>query len=259
MIAVKGSWWRGGIGTLLALVCLRSIGVVALPDVLPVAMFSEMNPVEGLPAEWEFNPLASAYDETQFDLVRSDRGVVLRARSDAAGASIAVFQSIDPTKYPILEWHWKVNSIVEAGKADMKASSDLPARLYVTFDRERSLQNQLKALAFRAMGFKSVGTRAIVYVWANRVEKGRVFADPYVGWHWLLPVESGTTHVGTWRTERRNVRTDYRRIFGEAPPPIRSIGILTDTEQTGGTVTAYYGDIVVRKTMPDSGAVGTSP
>lgn len=262
MTHTRTAWGLGGVGgVLVALVCLGTTvdATVDPPDIFPMALFSEREPSHELPAEWRLNPLASAYDETQFDLVRSERGVVLRARSDTAGASVGIFRTVDLSEYPILEWRWKVNSLVEGGKADVKSRSDLPARLYVTFEHELSLRNRLKVVVFRAMGFEAVGKRSIGYVWANRIEKGRVFTDPYVDWHRLLPVESGTTHVGRWRTERRNVRADYRRIFGENPPPVKSIGILTDTEQTNGSVTAYYGDILFRKTVPDSATVERLP
>lgn len=254
----RSAWDVGRVGgLLLAFVCLGAAvgGQVDPPEILPVALFSEMDPSQGLPAEWELNPLASAYDETQFDLVDTERGVVLRARSDGAGAGIVVSRSVDLSEHPILEWRWKVESVVEDGKADVKARSDLPARLYVTFDHDLSLRNRLKMVVFRAMGFAAVGRRSIGYVWANRMEEDSAFADPYVDWHQLLPVESGTTNAGRWRVERRDVRADYRRIFGEEPPPVKSIGILTDTEQTGGSVTAYYGDILFRKAAPD-GAIG---
>lgn len=257
----RSSWSRSGIGVLLALVGVgvalayvraTANGLADSGDVRPVATFSEMDPSDGLPSDWEFNPLASAYDETQFDLVHSERGVVLRAQSDSAGAAMGVSCSVDLAEHPILEWRWKIDGVIPDGKADVKARSDLPARLYVTFDYDLSLQNRLKLVVFRAMGFSTVGKRSIGYVWANRMEEDSAFADPYVDWHQLLPVESGTTNVGRWRIERRDVRADYRRLFGEEPPPVKSIGVLTDTEQTGGSVTAYFGDILFRGSVPDS-------
>lgn len=261
MIQTRHMWRLGGIGGVLLVglvwAGMAGGGGVELQDRIPMATFSEMAPSRDLPSEWEFNPLASAYDETQFALVRADRGVVLRAQSNSAGASVGIFRSVDLSEHPILEWRWKIESVVEDGKADVKARSDLPARLYVTFDHDLSLWNRLKMVVFRAMGFSAVGQRSIGYVWANRMKEDSTFADPYVDWHQLLPVESGTTNVGHWRVERRDVRADYRRIFGEEPPRVKSIGILTDTEQTGGSVTAYYGDIFFRRTMPDSTTAGS--
>jgi hypothetical protein len=42
------------------------------------------------------------------------------------------------------------------------------------------------------------------------------------------------------------VLDDYRTAFGDDPPPVNSIAIMTDTDNTDGEATAYYGDIVFR-------------
>jgi hypothetical protein len=41
----------------------------------------------------------------------------------------------------------------------------------------------------------------------------------------------------------QNVYEDYKRAFGEEPGRIKAIGIMTDTDNTGQSVEAYYGDI----------------
>ena len=46
--------------------------------------------------------------------------------------------------------------------------------------------------------------------------------------------------------ERRNVHADYRRAFGEVPPPVNGIHIITDTDDTREFATACYGDVVAR-------------
>ena len=63
----------------------------------------------------------------------------------------------------------------------------------------------------------------------------------------MIPVESGCAYCGTWRTERRNIYEDYREAFGEEPPPISGVAIMTDPDNTGERTTAYYGDIVFKK------------
>lgn len=46
---------------------------------------------------------------------------------------------------------------------------------------------------------------------------------------------------------RRNIVDDYRRAFGEDPPHVGAIAIMTDTDNTGETATAWYGDIVATR------------
>jgi hypothetical protein len=61
----------------------------------------------------------------------------------------------------------------------------------------------------------------------------------------MVAVESGDEKAGTWVTEERNVYEDYRRLFGEEPPMIGAVALMTDTDNTGGEATAYYGDITL--------------
>jgi len=229
------------------------------PDVVPVGVFSEMDPSRVLPVEWQPLTLAAAYEKTEYDLVQSDRGTVLRARSDGSASGLLKENRIDLGTHPILEWRWKVSRIFEEGTARNISRNDLPARLIVTFDyRDLSLANRFKAVAIRALGYDVVPKRALIYFWANQVERHTVLDNTQASWFKMVAVQTGTTHVGTWQTERRNVRNDYRRIFGEEPPPVEQIALLTDANDIEDSVTAYYGDIVFRRATPDSTAVDTT-
>ncbi|MER3424856.1 MAG: hypothetical protein C4293_18180, partial [Nitrospiraceae bacterium] len=39
----------------------------------------------------------------------------------------------------------------------------------------------------------------------------------------------------------------YKRVFGEEPSMISGVAIMTDTDNTGESATAYYGDILFKK------------
>jgi len=56
-------------------------------------------------------------------------------------------------------------------------------------------------------------------------------------------VASGPTAVGSWQTVTRNWRDDYQKAFGQAPGPLIKVGVMSDTDNTGETVDAWYGDI----------------
>jgi hypothetical protein len=61
----------------------------------------------------------------------------------------------------------------------------------------------------------------------------------------VVAVESGPGKVGTWVAEQRNIYEDYKRAFGEEPPRIGAVAVMTDTDDTGDDVTAWYGDITL--------------
>ena len=60
-----------------------------------------------------------------------------------------------------------------------------------------------------------------------------------------IVVESGPARLRQWLHYSRDVRADFERAFGEAPQTLQSIGIMTDTDNTGAEATAWYGEILL--------------
>ncbi len=62
----------------------------------------------------------------------------------------------------------------------------------------------------------------------------------------MIVVESGPARLRQWIGYERDIVADYRRAFGEDPPPISGVALMTDSDNTGESVVAYYGDIALR-------------
>lgn len=65
---------------------------------------------------------------------------------------------------------------------------------------------------------------------------------------YIIVAESGPAKLNTWITEKRNVHDDYQRAFGEGPPMISGVAIMTDTDNTCESAEAYYREIVFKRT-----------
>lgn len=224
----------GGMGTL-------------VPDVIRVGAFSTQDTSRAVPEGWREITFDNIETTTEYDLIRVDRGVVVRAQSDGGAGGLVTEQRINLTEYPVLEWRWKVDGVVEEGNARTKEGDDYPARLYVTFDYDDlGVVDQVKLAALRLLGYDEIPTRALNYVWANRVDRYTILENAYTDWVMMVAVRSGRENTGEWVAERRNVLADYRAAFGGEPPAVNGIAIMTDTDNTGGDATAYYGDILFR-------------
>lgn len=155
------------------------------------------------------------------------------ARSRGAASGLYKEVTLDPAKYPVLRWSWKIRGTIPKGNAMTKAGDDYAARVYVVFPRTFSF--------FR--------TRAVNYIWANRIPRGSTLPNAFTSNAMMVAVESGDEKAGTWVAEERNVVEDYRMLFGEDPPAIGAVALMTDTDNTGGETVAYYGDITLQ-TLP---------
>lgn len=136
--------------------------------------------------------------------------------------------SVDTSKYPKLSWSWRIERPLKREDIASKSGDDFAARVYVVFPRT----------FFWRM-------RAINYVWAARMPKGSVAPSPYTRNSVIVAVQSGDEKAGQWVFEERNIYEDYKRIFGEDPPLLGGIAIMTDTDDTRDEATAWYGDITL--------------
>ena len=181
----------------------------------------------GLKPAWE---VKSFKGTTDYQVVTDGGGKVLRAESKGTASGLVYAIDYAPADYPVLAWRWKVANIIPQGDETVKSGDDYAARVYVVFPHW--------------LFFK---TRSINYIWANKLPKEAFLPNAFTGNAVMLAVESGPGRVGEWIGERRNIVDDYRRFFGEEPPAVGAIAIMTDTDQTGSTATAWFDDIRIEQ------------
>lgn len=174
---------------------------------------------------WEEKSFAG---NTTYELVENHGRKVLKAVSDQSASGLFKEVDIDLKQYPILRWSWKVEGIVAGGDAFTKEGDDYAARVYIVFP-----------------AFLFWNTRGINYIWANKLPKGQAVPNAYADKVIMLAVESGPAKAGQWVSEERNVYEDFKKLFGEEPPALGAVAIMTDTDNTGGRAVAYYGDITL--------------
>ncbi len=86
-------------------------------------------------------------------------------------------------------------------------------------------------------------TRALNYVWSSKKERGADWPNAYASQARMIAVRSGEDADGVWRTERRNVLEDFQRYHDRSPDEINAVAIMTDCDDVGQPVEAWYGEI----------------
>lgn len=218
-------------------------------QVLEVARFSTRQPGSGLPEGWKPLTFKKIPKPTVYELVRDGERVVVKAVSESSASGLMKEVKINPKEFPILRWSWKVENLIQKSDVTRKEGDDYPARLYITFEYDPgkvSVGKKLKFLAGRAL-FGDIPIAAINYIWETKTQVGTVLANAYTDFVKMIVVQSGPQNVGRWIEESRNLYEDYKNAFGEEPPMINGVAIMSDTDNTGERVTAYYGDITFIK------------
>jgi Protein of unknown function (DUF3047) len=215
------------------------------PSVIDVAKFSSGMVGQMLPDGWKPLTFTKIPKQTSYELINDGGVVVVKAVSEAAASGLIKVVNIDPKEYPIVRWRWKVENILKHNDVTRKAGDDFPARLYVTFayDPDKvSFGKKLKFKAGQAL-FGDIPIAALNYIWDTKAPIGAIVENAYTDFAQMVVVESGEKKVGLWVHEERNIYNDYKEAFGEEPPLINGLAIMSDTDNTKERVTAYYGDI----------------
>ncbi|MBL8075501.1 MAG: DUF3047 domain-containing protein, partial [Nitrospira sp.] len=186
---------------------------------------------------------------TTYELVEEGAQVVVKAMSDSSASGLTKEVRIDPKEFPIVRWRWKVDNLLQKSDATRKDGDDYPARLYITFEYDPEMVSFGKKLKYKAGQalFGDIPIGAINYVWETKTPVGAILDNAYTDFVKMVVVESGPGRIGLWVDESRNIYEDYKKAFGEEPPMINGVAIMSDTDNTKEQATAYYGDILFMK------------
>jgi len=207
------------------------MAAVAAADVVVEDWSSQPVGTKGIPPPWQKQRWGSpAYD---FTIVEDGGRKVLRLRSagDSSNISKEIKGKVNLKEMPVLEWTWKVVALPKGGDSRKKETDDQAAQLYVTWPRFP----------------EAVRSRIIGYIWDTTAPAGAVIKSQKTGTVTYVVVRSGPAELGRWLSERRNVREDFKRIYGEEPddPSVVTFGI--DSDDVRGSAESYMGPILFRR------------
>lgn len=227
------------------LLCSPTLSSADSPVVLDVAKFSTGQPGSSLPDSWKPLTFKKVRKLTQYELVKDGDTVVVKATSEASASGLTREIKIDPKVFQIVRWRWKVVNLLKNSDVYRRDGDDYPARLYITFEYDPDKVSFGKKLKFKAGQaiFGDIPIGALNYIWDTHAPVGAIIENAYTDFAQMVVVESGAQKVGLWVSEERNIYEDYKRAFGEEPPLMNGVAIMTDTDNTKERATAYYGDI----------------
>jgi hypothetical protein len=217
--------------------------VAATPDPAP---FSTAATLDVLPAGWTPVRISRLKKSTEYRLVPVEGTVALQATADASASGLRFETSADLHEYPWLAWTWNVPEL--NGRADNTLAhvEDSPARVIVVFEGGREDLPAAERINYdlaKAMGGNELPYATLMYIWENHLPEGAIITHHFSSRIKMIVAGTGRKDLGIWHEERVNLLEDYRRAFGEEPPRVRAVGIMSDSDNTGARTVAYYGDI----------------
>ncbi len=167
---------------------------------------------------------------TRYSVVQDDGNAVLRADSDRSASAIWREVNLRPGASGSISWRWKVQRTVPDNLEEReKKGDDYAARVFVVFGAQPFSRK----------------AQALCYVWAASEPIGSVYPNPYYSRVQTIVLQSGDERAGQWIVESRDFVSDYREYFGVAPDSLTGIAIMSDTDNTGTSTTAWFDDITL--------------
>jgi hypothetical protein len=169
---------------------------------------------------------------TDYQITQLDHIQVLKAESHSSASGLFKEQRINLLETPFLNWRWRIDHHLKKHNEQSKAGDDYSARIYVVVSG----------------GWAFWKTKAINYVWTSHSKKGKSWPNAFAGKSaMMLAIRSSSDKTQTWYEEKRNILQDLKDQFGTDIVFIDAVAIMTDTDNTNDSATAYYGDIYFSK------------
>jgi hypothetical protein len=251
-MTIRPTWCRTLAVLISALGTLGIVGCAVAPNAndaprTSVTPFSTAKAEGPLPPGWGLKQLSRFKRDTAYRLVADPTGVtVVEARAEQSASGVGKRLNVDPNAMPWIQWSWNVPTLIASADNTRRHAEDSPVRVIVTFDgdankldfEDRAVSARAKALTGEALPYAT-----LMYIWENKAPIDEIIESVHTTRVKMIVVESGAARNGRWLDYERNIARDFERAFGEKPGRILSLGIMTDTDNTGERAVAYYGDI----------------
>jgi len=223
----------------------RSPLVTSLRELFPTP-FSLSTSLEGLPEGWKLYRLFRFKALTEYGLVRDGDTTVVRARARSSASGIEHPVSIDLQRHPVAQWRWRVPKLIPEADNTVPGTADAPARVIFMFEGGRERLPPFEQINFdlaRALTGNELPYATLMYIWEPGRSEGDIITHYNSTRVKMIVAANAERNLATWHDARVNLLEDYRRAFGEEPPRIKTVAIMSDSDNTGTQVEAFYGDI----------------
>lgn len=145
-----------------------------------------------------------------------------------------------------VSFSWWVQDLVAGANVAEQGLTDAPARVLFSFEGDTAKLPQRTRAMFElaeALTGERPPYATLVYVWDATLPVGTVIVNPRSDRVRKIVVDSGPAQLRRWRDHRRNLAADFRLAFGEEPGALASVGLMTDSDNTGSRAASWYGPI----------------
>ena len=204
------------------------------------------------PAPWQVQGLPQQSKPfTEFSIVTLDGRRVLRVEADSSyGNLVHPLSDVSPSL--TLAWQWRVDDPIPEADLRKKAGDDTALKVCVFFDlplNKIPFDERLLLRLARASTKQTLPAATVCYVWDNRLPVDTAMDNAFTHRLRYIVLQSGSAALGQWRSERRDVAADFKRLFGAESaqaPPVLGVAVGADADNTHSRSLGFVADLVLQ-------------
>lgn len=198
-------------------------------------------------ADWEHWRLPGKA-ATSYKPVRYGEREAVEVQAFSSASLMRRSLDIAPEDLGAIRFSWKVPALMPQADLARRETADAVVRVVLTFDGDRtrlSVRDHMLSELAQLMTGEPLPYATLMYVWCPTRTAGSVITNPRTDRIRKLVVESGPARLNEWLDYERDVRADYRRVFGEEPGRLLNVAIMSDSDNTRSQIRAWYGPVQV--------------
>lgn len=191
---------------------------------------------------WHPVPLPGKKHSAYREVVKGGRAAI-EALADRSASAWRRRLRVEPGQLGRLRFAWWAERLLPDAHVGDIEREDAVARVVLGFEGDEArLSGRSRALFDLAQLL--TGERppyaSLMYVWDGRAPLESVITNPRSERLRKIVLDSGPARLGRWVEHERDVAADFQRAFGEAPGALVSMAVMTDADNTGAKVRAWY-------------------
>jgi hypothetical protein len=198
---------------------------------------------------WQAVRLPGVDRATDYETVELDGSRALRASSKCSASALVLrLEDVDLERTPRLRWRWRVDEEVATQEPRTRGGDDFAARVYVLFPFDAERASTWERMRRRILQIfyeeQAIPGHALSYVWCDALPKGTEWPNPYTSRSRMISLHSGPRE--SWLFQEVDVASDYVSLFEREPPQPTALGIMSDSDDSCGSATAWFADFEFR-------------
>ena len=185
---------------------------------------------------------------TTYRVAQKDGRSAISARSDGSASMWRRKLSLPAERLGNTRFSWWIDEIVDGANVAVAEREDAPARVMFAFGGDLStlpLRTRMMFDLAQALTGEAPPYATLMYVWDASAPVGSVIINPRSDRIRKIVVDSGPGQQRRWRDHQRDLVADFRLAFGENPGALLSIALMTDSDNTGTSASAWYGPVEI--------------